>query len=100
MSSAGIDIKSSCAEMVDEMKRSIDILLHRAVEAGSVRTRRLDRRDDRPGRRASAKPEATPATTTPRCSAWCQIVCDGLRPPAALKRASHGAGLPGAGGLR
>lgn len=38
LSSAGIDIKSTCAGMVDEMKRSIDVLLQRAVEAGSVRS--------------------------------------------------------------
>jgi AcrR family transcriptional regulator len=38
LGSAGIDIKSTCAEMVDEMKRSIDVLLQRAVEAGSVRS--------------------------------------------------------------
>ena len=38
MSSAGIDIKSNCAEMIDEMKRSIDTLLQRAVEVGSVRS--------------------------------------------------------------
>jgi AcrR family transcriptional regulator len=37
LSSAGIDIKSSCSEMVDEMKRSIDVLLQRAVGAGAVR---------------------------------------------------------------
>jgi AcrR family transcriptional regulator len=38
LGSAGIDIKSTCAGMVDEMKRSIDVLLQRAVEARSVRS--------------------------------------------------------------
>jgi AcrR family transcriptional regulator len=38
LSSAGIDIKSTCAEMVDEMKRSVDVLLQRAVAARSVRS--------------------------------------------------------------
>ncbi len=51
LSSAGIDIKSSCAEMVDEMKRSIDVLRQRAVAAEVSARRRLDRRDDGDGRR-------------------------------------------------
>jgi AcrR family transcriptional regulator len=38
LSSAGIDIKSSCAEMMDDMKRSIDVLLQRAVASQSVRS--------------------------------------------------------------
>jgi AcrR family transcriptional regulator len=38
LSSAGIDIKSTCTEMIDEMKRSIDVLLQRAVEAHAVRS--------------------------------------------------------------
>jgi AcrR family transcriptional regulator len=38
LSSAGIDIKSSCAEMVDELKRNVDVLRQRAVAAGSVRS--------------------------------------------------------------
>jgi len=38
LSSAGIDVKSNCSEMVDEMKRSIDALLQEAVRAGHVRS--------------------------------------------------------------
>jgi len=38
LSSAGIDIKSSCSGMVDEMKRCIDALRRRAVTAGSIRS--------------------------------------------------------------
>jgi AcrR family transcriptional regulator len=38
LSSAGIDLKSSCAGMVDDMKRSIDMLLQRAVAAKAVRS--------------------------------------------------------------
>ncbi len=38
MSSAGIDIKSNCSGMIDEMKQSVDALLQRAVDAGSVRS--------------------------------------------------------------
>ncbi len=37
LSSAGIDIKSQCFEMVDEMKRNIDTLRERAVAAGAIR---------------------------------------------------------------
>jgi AcrR family transcriptional regulator len=37
MNSAGIDIKSNCSGMIDEMKQSIDTLLQRAVEVGGVR---------------------------------------------------------------
>jgi AcrR family transcriptional regulator len=37
LTSAGIDIKSTCAGMMDDMKRSIDVLRRRAVAAGAVR---------------------------------------------------------------
>jgi AcrR family transcriptional regulator len=37
LSSAGIDIKSQCFEMMDEMKRTIDMLRQRAVAAGAIR---------------------------------------------------------------
>ncbi len=37
LSSAGIDIKSQCFEMMDEMKRNIDELRQRAVAAGAIR---------------------------------------------------------------
>jgi AcrR family transcriptional regulator len=37
LSSAGIDIKSQCFEMMDEMKRNIDTLRRRAVAAGAIR---------------------------------------------------------------
>jgi AcrR family transcriptional regulator len=38
LNSAGIDIKSNCAEMMDDMKRSIDVLRQRAVATQSVRS--------------------------------------------------------------
>jgi AcrR family transcriptional regulator len=38
LGSAGIDIKSQCFEMMDEMKRNIDQLRQRAVEVGAVRS--------------------------------------------------------------
>lgn len=37
LGSAGIDFKSSCAEILDEMLASVDALLQRAVRAGAVR---------------------------------------------------------------
>lgn len=37
LGSAGIDIKSYCADMVDEMKSNIDRLRQRAVAAGAMR---------------------------------------------------------------
>jgi len=38
LSSAGIDIKSQCFEMMDEMKRNIDQLRQRAAAAGAIRS--------------------------------------------------------------
>jgi AcrR family transcriptional regulator len=38
MSAAGFDIKSRCAETVDELKRAVDQLVARAKTAGTVRT--------------------------------------------------------------
>jgi len=38
LSSAGIDIKSNCSEIFDEMKRSVDVLVQDAVGAGQVRS--------------------------------------------------------------
>jgi AcrR family transcriptional regulator len=38
LGSAGIDIKSQCFEMMDEMKRNIDVLRQRAVDVGAVRS--------------------------------------------------------------
>jgi len=81
LSSAGIDIKSNCAEMVDEMKRSIDVLLQRAVAAKSVRG---DISTDEmmgmvvgvcQGGGHAGYDDAT-------VQRMVGIVCDGLRPPA------------------
>ena len=80
ISSAGIDIKSSCSEMIDEMKSSIDVLMQRAVEAGSVRS--------------GVSTDEMFGLVVGVCQAgghsgyddaalqrMVQIVCDGLRPP-------------------
>jgi AcrR family transcriptional regulator len=37
MGAAGFDIKSQCAETLDEMKRAVDLLISRAMAAGAVR---------------------------------------------------------------
>ena len=80
LSSAGIDIKSSCAEMVDEMKRCIDVLLQRAVSAHCVRN---DVSTDEmiglvvgvcQGGGHAGYDDAT-------VQRMVGIVCDGLRPP-------------------
>ena len=34
---SGIDIKSQCSEMMDEIKRNVDLLRQRAVDAGALR---------------------------------------------------------------
>jgi len=80
LSSAGIDIKSSCAEMMDDMKRSIDVLLQRAVAAKSVRS---DVSTDEMiglvvGACQSGGHGGFDDATVQRMVA---IVCDGLRPP-------------------
>jgi AcrR family transcriptional regulator len=82
LSTAGIDIKSTCSEKVDEMKRNIDILRGRAVEAGAVRTGvsseemiglvvGVSQVGDHIGQDDASVQRMV------------QIVCDGLRPPAA-----------------
>ncbi len=80
MNSAGIDIKSSCAGMMDEMKRSIDTLLHRAVEAGSVRSDVSS--DEMIGLVLGAcQAGGHPGYDDAALGRMVQIVCDGLRPP-------------------
>jgi AcrR family transcriptional regulator len=80
LSSAGIDLKSTCAEMMDDMKRSIDLLLQRAVAAKSVRS---DVSTDEMiglviGACQSGGHSGFDDATVQRMVA---IVCDGLRPP-------------------
>ena len=81
LSSAGIDIKSSCAEMVEEMKRSIDVLVQRAVAAKRVRADVTT--DEMIGLVVGVCQGGGHAgyddVTVQR---MVQIVCDGLRPQA------------------
>jgi AcrR family transcriptional regulator len=82
LGSAGIDIKSACAEMVDEMKRSIDVLLQRGIAVGAVRS--------------DVSTDEMMGLVVGTCQAgghsgyddaillrMVGIVCDGLRPPSA-----------------
>jgi AcrR family transcriptional regulator len=85
LGSAGIDIKSQCSEMVDDMKRRIGLLLQRAVDAGAVRS--------------DVSTEETIGLLTGACQAashsgdgdvsvqrMVEVICDGLRAPAAARR--------------
>jgi len=80
LGSAGIDIKSACAEMVDEMKRNIDVLLQRGIAVGAVRS--------------DVSTDEMMGLVVGTCQAgghsghndavllrMVGIVCDGLRPP-------------------
>ena len=80
LSSAGIDIKSNCAGMIDDMKRNIDVLLQRAVSAGSVRADVST--EEMVGLvigvcQAGGHPDYDEATRQRMVG----IVCDGLRAP-------------------
>jgi AcrR family transcriptional regulator len=87
LGSAGIDIKSQCSEMVDDMKRRIDLLLQRAVDAGAVRS--------------DVSTEEMIGLLTGACQAvshsgasdvsvqrMVEVVCDGLRAPVAAQRST------------
>jgi AcrR family transcriptional regulator len=87
LSSAGIDIKSRCFEMMDEMKRTIDTLRQRAVAAGAIRA---DVSTDemvglvigacQVGGHSGADDESLQRMV--------KIVCDGLQVPDAAPRSS------------
>jgi AcrR family transcriptional regulator len=80
LSSAGIDIKSSCAGMVDEMKRSIDILLQRAVAKKTVRDDIST--DEMIGLVVGVcQGRGHPGYDDATVQRMVKIVCDGLRPP-------------------
>ncbi|MGH9016454.1 MAG: TetR/AcrR family transcriptional regulator [Acidimicrobiales bacterium] len=80
LSSAGIDIKSRCSEMVDEMKRTIDLLRERAVEAGALRADVST--DEMVGLVMGACQAGEHAGTDDvGCQRMVAIVCDGLRVP-------------------
>jgi AcrR family transcriptional regulator len=78
--SAGIDIKSNCAEMFDDMKRSIDVLLQRAVSAGAVRGDVST--DEMIGLVIGVcQAGGLPDYDDVKRQRMVEIICDGLRPP-------------------
>jgi AcrR family transcriptional regulator len=81
LSSAGIDIKSSCSEKVDEMKQSIDVLRQRAVATGSVRSDIST--EEMIGLVVGAcQVSGHSGHDEASVQRMVEIVCDGLRPPA------------------
>lgn len=78
MDAAGLDIKSTCAGSVEELTRGIDLLLERAKAAGAVR-----------GDVATAEVMALIVGACHSkqddlvCQRMVEIVCDGIRTPAA-----------------
>jgi AcrR family transcriptional regulator len=87
LSSAGIDIKSQCSEMVDEMKRNIDELRERAVGAGALRR---DVSTDEMFGLVIGACQAGEHTGSDEagCQRMVDIVCDGLRSPTPLLRST------------
>jgi AcrR family transcriptional regulator len=78
LGSAGIDIKSQCSEMVDEMKRNIDLLRQRAVEAGALRSDVTT--EEMVGLVMGACQAGTQAGTNDAgCQRMVDVVFDGLR---------------------
>jgi AcrR family transcriptional regulator len=78
LGSAGIDIKSQCAELMDEMKQNIDALRRRAVAAGALRP---DVSTDEMVGLVMGACEAGGHTGTDAAglARLVEIVCDGLR---------------------
>lgn len=81
MTAAGFDIKSRCAEMVDDLKRGIDTLVVRAKAVGAVRP---DITADEvmsliSGTCMAARQARLDAAS---CQRMIEIVCDGMRLPA------------------
>jgi AcrR family transcriptional regulator len=78
LGSAGIDIKSQCSEMVDEMKRNIDVLRQRAVDAGALRSDVST--EEMVGLVLGACEAGThTGSDDAGCQRMVEIVCDGLR---------------------
>jgi AcrR family transcriptional regulator len=79
--SAGIDIKSQCAGMVDEVKRHLDALRLRAVAAGALR---CDVSTEEMIGLVMGACQAAGHTGADEigCQRMVEIVCDGLRAPA------------------
>jgi AcrR family transcriptional regulator len=79
MDAAGLDIKSACAASVDELTRGIDLLLDRAKAAGAVRD------DVATGEVMALIVGACHSKQDDVvCQRMVEIVCDGIRRPAAV----------------
>jgi AcrR family transcriptional regulator len=78
LGSAGIDIKSQCSEMVDEIKRNVDVLRQRAVDAGDLR---CDVSTDEMFGLVMGACQASEHAGSDEagCQRMVEIVCDGLR---------------------
>jgi len=78
MDAAGLDIKSTCADRVDELTRGIDLLLQRAKAAGTVRD------DVATGEVMALIVGACHSKQDDlACQRMVEIVCEGIRKPAA-----------------
>ena len=84
LGSAGVDIKSQCSEMMDEMKRNVDVLRQRAVDAGAMRSDVST--EEMFGLVMGACQASEHAGSEAACQRMVEIVCDGLRSPTATRR--------------
>jgi AcrR family transcriptional regulator len=82
MNAAGFDIKSRCAEMVEDMKRGIDVLVVRAKTVGAIRP---DITADEVMSLISGTCMAARQAgfDDASCQRMVDIVCDGMRPAVA-----------------
>jgi AcrR family transcriptional regulator len=82
ISAAGFDIKSHCAETMEEMKRGFGVLIERAKAAGAIRADVAS--DEVLGLIVGAcKVGQQSGFDDPSCQRMVEIVCDGIRSPAA-----------------
>ncbi len=82
MNAAGFDIKSKCAETVDDLKRGLDVLVVRAKAVDAVRADiTVDEVMSLISGTCMAARQA--GLDDASCQRMVDIVCNGLRPPAA-----------------
>jgi AcrR family transcriptional regulator len=81
LNAAGLDIKSRCAEMVDDLKHGMDALVERAKSVDAIRSDITT--DEAMGLIIGACMGAQQAgLDDASCQRMVQIVCDGMRVPA------------------
>jgi AcrR family transcriptional regulator len=81
MDAAGLDIKSTCAASVEDLKRGIDLLLEQAKAAGAVRDDVAT--DEVMGLIVGACHSKQDDLA---CQRMVEIICDGIRKPAAASQ--------------